>query len=80
MPRIEKDFLGEKQLPDDAYYGVQTLRGKENFHITGMPVSRGSSRKRAIRLSPTAPTKSSRIRAVPQAATQQPHSMHRSSR
>jgi aspartate ammonia-lyase len=40
MPRIEKDFLGEKELPDDAYYGVQTLRGKENFHITGMPVSR----------------------------------------
>lgn len=40
MPRIEKDFLGEKQIPDDAYYGVQTLRGKENFHITGMPVSR----------------------------------------
>jgi len=39
MPRIEKDFLGEKQLPDDAYYGVQTLRGKENFHITGMPMS-----------------------------------------
>ena len=38
--RIEKDFLGEKQVPDDAYYGVQTLRGKENFHITGMPMSR----------------------------------------
>jgi aspartate ammonia-lyase len=38
--RIEKDFLGEKQIPDDAYYGVQTLRGKENFHITNMPVSR----------------------------------------
>lgn len=40
MPRIEKDFLGERQIPDDVYYGVQTLRGKENFHITGMPVSR----------------------------------------
>ena len=39
MARIEKDFLGEKQLPDDAYYGVQTLRGKENFHITGLPMS-----------------------------------------
>ena len=38
--RTEKDFLGEKQLPDDAYYGIQTLRGKENFHITGMPISR----------------------------------------
>jgi aspartate ammonia-lyase len=37
--RVEKDFLGEKQIPADAYYGVQTLRGKENFHITGMPMS-----------------------------------------
>jgi aspartate ammonia-lyase len=37
--RTEKDFLGEKQIPDDAYYGVQTQRGKENFHITGIPMS-----------------------------------------
>jgi len=37
--RIEKDFLGEKQIPENAYYGVQTLRGRDNFHITGMPVS-----------------------------------------
>ena len=39
MSRTERDFLGEKQLPDTAYYGVQTLRGKENFHITNLPVS-----------------------------------------
>ena len=37
--RIEKDFLGEKEIPADAYYGVQTLRGKENFYITGIPMS-----------------------------------------
>ena len=37
--RVEKDFLGEKRIPADAYYGVQTLRGKENFHITGIPMS-----------------------------------------
>jgi len=37
--RIERDFLGEKQIPEDAYYGVQTQRGKENFHITGIPMS-----------------------------------------
>jgi aspartate ammonia-lyase len=36
---MEKDFLGEREIPDDAYYGVQTLRGKENFHITGIPMS-----------------------------------------
>src|SRR5215467_15548586 len=39
MPRVETDFLGAKELPDSAYYGVQTLRGKENFHITGIPMS-----------------------------------------
>jgi aspartate ammonia-lyase len=37
--RIEKDFLGEKQIPADAYYGVQTQRGKDNFHITGTQMS-----------------------------------------
>jgi aspartate ammonia-lyase len=37
--RIERDFLGEKAIPADAYWGVQTLRGKENFHITGIPMS-----------------------------------------
>lgn len=26
-------------MPADAYYGVQTLRGRENFHITGIPMS-----------------------------------------
>ena len=34
--RIEHDFLGDREVPADAYYGVQTLRGKENFHITSM--------------------------------------------
>jgi aspartate ammonia-lyase len=39
MARVEKDFLGVKEIPDHAYYGVQTMRGKENFHITGIPMS-----------------------------------------
>ena len=30
-----KDFLGEKEVPSRAYYGVQTLRAVENFPITG---------------------------------------------
>ena len=33
--RIEVDSIGEKQVPKDAYYGVQSLRGCENFQITG---------------------------------------------
>lgn len=36
--RIEKDFLGEKHVPADAYYGVQTLRAIENFPITGYKI------------------------------------------
>lgn len=33
--RIEHDFLGELNIPDNAYYGVQSLRGSQNFNITG---------------------------------------------
>ena len=33
--RKEHDFLGEKLVPDEVYYGVQTMRAKENFQITG---------------------------------------------
>ncbi|SMB96369.1 aspartate ammonia-lyase [Desulfonispora thiosulfatigenes DSM 11270] len=33
--RIEKDLLGEKSIPKDAYYGIQTMRAIENFPITG---------------------------------------------
>lgn len=33
--RIESDSVGEKQVPIDALYGVQSLRGHENFKITG---------------------------------------------
>ena len=32
--RIEKDIIGDKEVPINAYYGVQTLRGKENFTIS----------------------------------------------
>ena len=39
MSRIEYDFLGGKEIPDDCYYGVQTLRGKENFHVTEMSMA-----------------------------------------
>jgi aspartate ammonia-lyase len=32
--RLEHDFLGERALPDDVPYGLQTLRAKENFDIS----------------------------------------------
>jgi aspartate ammonia-lyase len=34
--RIEKDPLGEKPVPADALYGIQTLRAAENFPISGL--------------------------------------------
>lgn len=36
--RTEKDFLGEKEVPLEAYYGIQTLRAVENFPITGQRI------------------------------------------
>ncbi|MDF2775564.1 MAG: aspartate ammonia-lyase, partial [Geminicoccaceae bacterium] len=34
--RVERDLLGEREVPDEALYGVQTLRALENFPITGI--------------------------------------------
>jgi aspartate ammonia-lyase len=36
MARIERDPLGEYAVPDDAYYGIQTVRAVENFPISGL--------------------------------------------
>ncbi|ERJ12594.1 aspartate ammonia-lyase [Haloplasma contractile] len=38
--RIEVDSLGEKLVPIDAYYGIQSLRAKENFQISKQKVHR----------------------------------------
>ncbi|NBD34220.1 MAG: aspartate ammonia-lyase, partial [Cyanobacteria bacterium] len=34
--RTEKDSMGERQLPNHVYYGIQTLRATENFPISGI--------------------------------------------
>lgn len=34
--RVEKDSIGTKKVPEDVYYGVQSLRAAENFRITGL--------------------------------------------
>ncbi|MDJ0704225.1 MAG: aspartate ammonia-lyase [Leptolyngbyaceae cyanobacterium MO_188.B28] len=34
--RTEKDSMGERPIPEDAYYGIQTLRAVENFSISGL--------------------------------------------
>ena len=37
--RLEHDLIGQREVPGAAYYGIQTLRGMENFHISGVPIS-----------------------------------------
>jgi aspartate ammonia-lyase len=34
--RTERDPLGERQVPAEAYYGIQTQRAAENFPISGL--------------------------------------------
>ena len=46
--RIEKDELGTKEIPNEAYYGIQTLRSKENFDIVQRPISRDMIKALAI--------------------------------
>jgi len=37
--RLEHDLLGEREVPAERYYGIQTLRALENFNITGIPIA-----------------------------------------
>jgi len=37
--RTEHDLLGEREVPAERYYGIQTLRALENFEITRIPIS-----------------------------------------
>lgn len=37
--RTEHDLLGDRDVPNEVYYGVQTLRGLENFNISGVALS-----------------------------------------
>lgn len=42
--RIERDFLGEKEVDTQAYYGIQTLRAVENFQLLATMFMRNSSK------------------------------------
>ncbi len=37
--RVEHDLLGEREVPAEVYYGIQTLRALENFNITGISIA-----------------------------------------
>ena len=46
--RKEHDLLGYRDVPADAYYGIQTLRALENFHITDVRLKQFSTFVRAL--------------------------------
>jgi aspartate ammonia-lyase len=47
-PRREKDLIGQREVPADAYFGIHTLRAVENFAITGSPIARHPALIRAL--------------------------------
>ena len=46
--RKERDSIGEKYVEKDAYYGVQSLRGYENFRISGLNINKEFIKNLAI--------------------------------
>jgi len=46
--RVEEDSLGRRDVPSDAYWGIQTLRARENFPISGLTASRYLTRAYAL--------------------------------
>ncbi|CAA6806454.1 MAG: Aspartate ammonia-lyase (EC [uncultured Campylobacterales bacterium] len=46
--RIESDLLGERELEDNVYYGIQSLRGFENFPITGYKTNKNMIKSLAL--------------------------------
>ncbi|MBN1446940.1 MAG: aspartate ammonia-lyase [Bacteroidetes bacterium] len=37
--RREHDLLGDRDVPHERFYGIQTLRALENFNMSGVPIS-----------------------------------------
>lgn len=37
--RLEHDLLGPREVPNDRYYGIQTMRALENYQISGIRIS-----------------------------------------
>jgi hypothetical protein len=56
--RTEKDSLGERQVPADAYYGIQTQRAIDNYPIIA-PTRCSSNLSAASKKPPRSPISSS---------------------
>lgn len=60
MPRTETDSIGPRELPDDALYGVNTLRATENFDISPLNIGSEPAFIRALASIKKAAAKSNR--------------------
>ncbi|OBY28543.1 aspartate ammonia-lyase [Leisingera sp. JC1] len=60
MPRTETDSIGPRELPDDALYGVNTLRATENFDISPLSIGNEPAFIRALASIKKAAAKSNR--------------------
>ena len=58
--RLEHDLLGDRAVPADAYFGLQTLRAVENFQITGTPIGQYPTLVKAIAMVKKAAARSNR--------------------
>ena len=48
MTRTEEDLLGTREVPDDAYWGIHTLRAIENYQISGRTINEAPELIRAF--------------------------------
>ncbi|MCG7522525.1 aspartate ammonia-lyase [Ruegeria sp. Ofav3-42] len=65
MSRFETDSIGQRELPDDALFGVNTLRGVENFDISPLKVGGEPAFVRALAFIKMAAAKANgEIRAI----------------
>jgi aspartate ammonia-lyase len=60
LTRTEHDLLGEREVPADARYGIQTLRAVENFPITGIRVAHFPHLVRSLAMVKQAATRANR--------------------
>ncbi len=58
--RIEKDFLGQVEVPNDVYYGVQTIRALQNFNVTGLKLGKYPNLPRAFAMVKWSATKANK--------------------
>jgi len=58
--RMEHDLLGDREVPAEVYYGIQTLRALENYDITGIPLSHFPNLLKALAMVKKAAAKANR--------------------